>query len=238
MPNCRIDHITIVSPSLSAGSDLVEEHLGVRPQPGGEHPRMGTHNLLLRLGEATFLEVISVNPLAPKPSRPRWFELDQMAIDAAPRLGCWVARTDDIRASLSQATEHLGSPEPMSRGSLDWHISISEDGSLPLGGTAPALIQWKASAHPAASMQDKGCSLIKLELLHPEPARLNALLGSLHFSEPKALLRVTEAPVPGLVAYINTPHGLRAIGAPNPSIERTSPGKPAAASHVKRSVGN
>ena len=82
-------------------------------------------------------------------------------------------------------------------------------------------------------MQDKGCSLVKLELLHPEPARLNALLGSLHFFEPKALLVVAQAPVPGLVAHINTPHGLRIIGAPNPSIERTSPGKPGAA-HVKR----
>ena len=104
----------------------------------------GTHNLLLRLGDATFLEAISINPLAPKPSRPRWFELDQLdqlATDGEPRLACWIARTDDIQISLSQPTEHLGEPEPMSRGSLDWHISIPQDGSLPLGGTAPVLIQ-------------------------------------------------------------------------------------------------
>lgn len=193
---------------------MVERLLGVCPQPGGEHPRMGTHNLLLRLGDASFLEVIAINPTAPRPLRPRWFEMDRLVSESRPRLGCWVARTDAIEASLSQAREYLGEPEPMSRGALDWHISIPHDGSLPLGGAAPALIQWQASSHPAAGMQDKGCSLVKLELVHPQPARLNALLGSLNFVEPEGLLVVTEAAAPGLIAHIDTPQGLRTLGAP------------------------
>jgi Glyoxalase-like domain len=213
VPTCRIDHITIVSPSLAAGREWVEGVLGVCPQAGGEHPRMGTHNVLLRLGDASFLEVIAINPAAPPPSRPRWFEMDRLVGDSRPRLGCWVARTDAIEASLSQACEYLGEPEPMSRGALDWHISIPPDGSLPLGGAAPALIQWQASSHPAAGMQDKGCSLVKLELLHPQPARLSALLDSLCFVEPQGLLVVTESPAPALVAHIVTPQGLRTLGA-------------------------
>lgn len=175
---------------------------------------MGTHNLLLRLGDASFLEVIAINPAAPQPSRPRWFEMDRLVSESRPLLTCWVARTDAIEASLSQACEYLGEPEPMSRGALDWHISIPHDGGLPLGGAAPALIQWQADSHPAAAMQDKGCSLVKLELLHPQPARLSALLGSLNFVEPEAMLVVTEAPAPGLVAHIDTPQGLRTLGAP------------------------
>ena len=185
--------------------------------------------LLLRLGNETFLEVIAINPAAPKPSRPRWFELDRLVSACEPRLGCWVARTDDIQTSKSQASEYLGDSEPMSRGSLDWHISIPQDGSLPLGGVAPALIQWKASSHPAAGMQDKGCSLVKLELLHPEHARLSKLIRSLNFTESEALLSVGESSFPALIAHINTPHGLRIIGAPNSSKERTSPGKPGGA---------
>ena len=218
VPTCRIDHIAVVSPSLAAGGEFVENLLGVSLQPGGEHPRMGTHNLLLRLGDATYLEVIAINPAAPPPSRPRWFELDRLVADSEPRLGCWVARTDDIRASLSQASEHLGESEPMSRGALEWRISIPRDGSLPLGGAAPALIQWNASAHPASSMQDKGCSLVKLELLHPEPARLSALLGSLNFAEPDGVLAVVAAAAPALVAHIDTPHGLRTLWTPDPSM--------------------
>jgi hypothetical protein len=103
----------------------------------------------------------------------------------------------------------------MSRGALEWLISIPKDGSLPLGGTAPALIQWHTNTHPAQSMQNKGCRLVKLELLHPAPQRLKALIGSLQFAESSTTLCVSVAATPGLVAHIDTPLGLRTIGAPN-----------------------
>ncbi|WP_423836785.1 VOC family protein [Stutzerimonas stutzeri] len=107
---CRIDHITITAPSLSKGSDLVYESLGVRPQQGGEHPRMGTHNLLLRLGDSIFLEVIAINHAAARTLHARWFHLDALPPDAPPRLACWVARTPSIHESTSAATEPLGPP--------------------------------------------------------------------------------------------------------------------------------
>lgn len=161
---CRIDHITITSPTLDAGGEWVFASLGVRPLKGGEHPRMGTHNLLLRLGDAMFLEVIAVNPVAQRPPRPRWFGLDALPATAEPQLACWVARTDDIERAVSSASEALGLVEPMSRGDLAWRISIPEDGSLPLGGAAPALIQWHAGPrlhhHPALNMPDPGCRLV------------------------------------------------------------------------------
>lgn len=181
---------------------------------------MGTHNLLLPLGDAVFLEVIAINPKAPAPQRPRWFELDRLPPHAKPFLGCWVARTNDIHASLAAASEPLGVVEPMSRGELEWLISIPEDGSLPLAGTAPALIQWHTDTHPAKGMQDQGCRLVGLQLLHPEPARLKALIDSLRFREPVSTLSVAEAAAPGLVAHIDTPQGLRTIGAPHASLSR------------------
>ena len=195
---------------------------------------MGTHNLLLPLGEAVFLEVIAINPSAPNQPHPRWFELDRLPANSKPFLGCWVARTEDIHMSLAAASEQLGLAETMSRGTLEWFISIPKDGSLPLGGAAPALIQWQTDRHPAQSMQDRGCTLVKLELLHPEPQRLKLLLGSLHFAESGAALSVVESPAPGLVAHIDTPLGPRIIGPPNPYIDRMPPGRPATASHVKR----
>lgn len=214
MPACRIDHITITSPSLEAGSDLVFERLGLRPRQGGQHPRMGTHNLLLRLGETMFLEVIAVDPRAPRPSRPRWFELDGLAPDRAPSLACWVARTEDIHASLAAAAEPLGQAEPMTRGALEWLISIPKDGSLPMGGAAPALIQWHADTHPAAVMPDMGCRLVALQLLHPDPQRLTHTLAALQLHEPGVALSVHEAVLPGMAAQIDTPHGLRWLGIP------------------------
>ncbi|MEW8437119.1 MAG: VOC family protein [Candidatus Thiodiazotropha taylori] len=44
MKQCFIDHITITAPTLEAGAGLVEKYLGLIPQKGGEHPRMGTHS--------------------------------------------------------------------------------------------------------------------------------------------------------------------------------------------------
>jgi hypothetical protein len=125
-----------------------------------------------------------------------------------------VACTEDINESISTVSEKLGRIEPMSRGSLSWLISLPEDGSLPLGGTAPALIQWHTSAHPAASLQDQECSLGALDLLHPEPKRLSALLSSLCFSESSVSVSIIESPVPALVAHIRTPQGIRTIGRP------------------------
>jgi len=55
MTFCFIDHITVTAPNLEAGAQFVRESLGVAPQTGGEHPRMGTHNLLLRLGSSTLI---------------------------------------------------------------------------------------------------------------------------------------------------------------------------------------
>ncbi len=207
MPPSFIDHITITAPTLEAGAALVRQALGVAPQAGGEHPRMGTHNLLLRLGDALFLEVIAPNPKAAAPARPRWFALDTLRPDSAPALATWVACTSDIHAAASACSEALGNIEPMSRGALDWRITIPGDGALPLGGVAPALIEWNAAqAHPAAGLEDHGLSLARLELFHPEPQRVSRLLQSIDVEGPLWVLPSGDDGV-RLVAHIDTPRG-------------------------------
>lgn len=208
---CSIDHITITSPTLKAGAGYVLKTLGVAPQAGGEHPRMGTHNLLLRLGDALFLEVISPNPAAPSPSRPRWFNLDRVPTNAVPALTTWVVRTEDIHASQAACTEPLGEVEPMTRGALNWLITIPADGSVPCDGVAPALIQWHAETHPASGLDDVGLSLAKLEVLHPEPARMEKLLAAIGFDGPVFVRKTENGAAPRLVAHINTPEGLRQL---------------------------
>lgn len=214
MSRSFLDHITVTAFSLEAGADFVFGALGVSPQVGGEHPRMATHNLLLRLGDTMFLEVIAPNPFAPAPPRPRWFSLDNLGPQSLPSLSTWVVRTTDIRAAVAAASELLGNVEPMSRGSLNWFITIPADGSVPMDGTAPALIEWHSDVHPAAKLQDKGLSLAKLEIHHPNPDRISRLLSSLQLEAPVSVLASAAGASSCLVAHINTPQGLRVLSAP------------------------
>jgi hypothetical protein len=212
VPICEIDHLVITAPDLASGVEFVRQRLGVVPQPGGEHPRMGTHNCLLKLGESVYLEVISPNPAAPKPDRPRWFELDHLMPDTAPRLATWVARTSDIRATLAAASEPLGDIEPMSRGQLNWLITIPPDGSLPFSGVAPTLIEWSVQPHPATRLPDAGFSFVHLEAFHSEAPRISGLLRSLSLQSEVTVASLRAGSRPFLVAQILTPEGLKTIG--------------------------
>jgi len=206
---CRIDHLVVTAPDLASGVAHVRRALGVTPQTGGEHVRLGTHNCVLRLGDSLYLEVIAPNPQAPAPGRPRWFELDLLTPESPPRLATWVARCNDVRAAAAAAAEPLGDVEPMSRNDLSWLITIPADGKLRLGGIAPALIEWRTQPHPASRMQETGCSLVRVWAFHPDAPRATRLLQSISFEGP---LSVTGASgQPHLVAHIQTPGGLRTI---------------------------
>jgi hypothetical protein len=214
MPRCWLDHMAIVAPSLAVGVDYVRQALGVTPQAGGEHPRMGTHNCLLKLGDRLYLEVIAVNPAAPRPVRARWFELDEPDPAQPVRLAAWIARTDDIRRAAAASPVPLGEVEAMSRGTMNWLITVPKDGKLPLGGIAPALIQWPEGIHPAPSLQESGCSLVRLEGFHPDPATVNSVLASIGFEGDFRVSALPAGGQPHLVAHIGTPNGLRQLRSP------------------------
>ncbi len=167
--NSTIDHLVVIAPNLAAGRNFIQEKLGVEPETGGAHPRMGTHNLLLSLGKSMYLEVIAKDPALPNPDRPRWFGLDAEPEDFTPRFAAWVARTDEIHGMAPEISALLGQPEEMSRGDLSWLCTIAPGGSPPLGGAAPALIQWPATRHPALNLKDAGCNLEYIRIYHPEP---------------------------------------------------------------------
>lgn len=210
MPVSQLDHITITAPTLAEGAAWVHEALGVHAAPGGKHPAMGTHNLLLRLGDALFLEIIAVDPDAPSPGRPRWFALDHAGV---PSLATWVARTGDIAAAAGAAAalDPLGAITPMGRGARNWLITIPDDGSLPLDGVGPALIEWDAGPHPAAGMPDLGLSLDRLEVHHPQPQRVRALFDAIGMASPLTVIATESGARPFLRAHIDTPAGPRML---------------------------
>jgi hypothetical protein len=140
---------------------------------------MGTHNMLLRLGEAVYLEVIAIDPEAPPPEGRRWFDLDGLSAQDAPRLRAWVARTDSVASSARACTIPLGAVLPMRRGHLHWLITVPESGLVPLDGVGPALIEWPDGVHPCSRLPANDVSLETLTLRHHDPDTVDAMLASL-----------------------------------------------------------
>lgn len=206
-----LDHITVAARSLAEGIAYVEQALGVPMSGGGAHPLMATHNTFLRLGEALFLEIIAPDPAATA-SRPRWFELDapetRDALARSPKLMVWVARTPDIAASLATMPNAARPAITVTRGDLAWLISVPPDGSMPFDGAFPTLIQWPQGVHPASRLPDLGCSLVALDVSHPDAASIQAsLTGFLD----DARISFRTAPKPSLKAVIRTPSGDRTL---------------------------
>jgi len=206
MLRSHIDHLVVTAPDLESGVAWVRDALGVDPGPGGEHARMGTHNRLLRLGNAAYLEVIAIDPAAPDPGRARWFGLDELESGATPRLATWVVRTSDIKAALAASPVVSGYVTPMSRGDLNWQITIPRNGGVPLQGVAPTLIQWQ-DRHPAATLPEAGCTLRKLEGFHPRAEKVRAMLDAVGFQGEFSVASLA-AGKPYLLAHIETPAGM------------------------------
>ncbi len=197
----RLDHLVLAAQTLQEGVEHVQDVLEVvLPPAGGQHPLMGTHNRLLNLDNGAYLEIIAIDPEAPKPARPRWFELDRFA--GAPRLLTWVARTEALER---YAALELGPVCKASRGDLEWHITLPADGRLHWDGVVPYLIRW-GPKHPTDTLPDVGCCLIELLAFHPrpEPATLLQKLGLAH-------IRLEPSDLPRLEALIKTPRGLKVL---------------------------
>jgi len=204
MSQLKIDHIAVIAASLDEGAAYIQEKLGVDVPMGGEHLAMGTHNRLMTLGNDAYFEIIAVAPNLEAPDRPRWFGLDNPP--AEPRIGTWIARTDDLYTLASESTVQVGAITPMSRGDLEWEITIRNDGSLPLSGLFPTLIEWPEGEPPVNAISDLGCQLKRLRLHTPNPNETRTHLQSIGADN---LVQIIPSDgEPHLSAQIKTPKGL------------------------------
>lgn len=197
----RLDHLAVVAGRLQDGVAAVESLLGVTMAGGGKHPLMATHNRLLGLGDL-YLEVIAIDPDAPSPGRPRWFDMDRLT--GPPRLANWVAGCDDLAAEVALGPKGIGTPLALQRGDYRWQMAVPDNGQLPFDGAFPALIQWEGAAHPARALPDSGLRLTRLEITHPDAKALRASLAG-RLDDPRVV--ILDGASSGLRASLDTPKG-------------------------------
>ena len=209
-----LDHLVLAARTLDEGVAWCETTLGLRPEAGGQHVFMGTHNRVFGIGAGAFprsyFEIIAIDPGLPAPRHARWFGLDdpalQQALARGPQLVAWVARCDGIvatHAALLAAGIDCGVVEAAERatprGLLRWQISLRADGCRLLGGAAPALIEW-GDVHPADSFVPSGIEL-KTMRLGGWPEALAALL-------PPPIERNSATGAPAIAIELSCPRGL------------------------------
>ncbi len=224
----QIDHLVVMASTLDAGVQWCQDTLGITPGPGGEHEKYGTHNRLFKIASPQFplayFEIIAINPAAVIPKRsqvPRWFDMDDKALQKAvaeqPRLIHFVTSTDDIKAARhalrTQGIERgqvVHASRKSGKGTLNWQITVREDGERLFNGVLPTLIQWgKPDAtdplrlHPRNSLPRSGVTLQSLNVHHPSGPKLQAAYDAMGLES----VGIETGPA-NLVATLQTPKGL------------------------------
>ncbi len=207
----KLDHLTVIAPSLLEGVAHVRTCLDLDVPFGTRHDYMGTHNHRLQLGANTYLEIVACDPKAVRPARPRWFGLDDPATvradwECGRRLRGWVASSKDIEAENTRHGGVFGERVALPFETPAFAFSIPRDGALPMNGAVPSLIDHCGDPTDMADIPDLGARLRGFTLEYPEPDRIAALYRALQLDRPPDILAGPEI---RYRARIETANGVR-----------------------------
>lgn len=209
----KLDHLTVIAPTLSEGVSHVRDCLGLVVPFGSRHDYMGTHNHRLQLGNSVYLEIVALDPDGSAPERPRWFGLDDQEKVRADwnegrRLRGWVANTESIDSVASSYGEIFGNGVLLPVADPTFAFTIPKDGSLPLDGAAPSIIDHRGDSGFIASIPDPGARLRSFTLEHPDPTAIEALYRELRIADPP---EIVQGPKVRYRALVETPTGLKQL---------------------------
>lgn len=201
-PLARVDHLVLATPDLASTVADLEQRLGVRASPGGQHLGRGTRNALIALGPKCYLEIVGPDPAQGPMPAPRWFDVDALT---TARLVAWAANAPDLESACAGARQRGVELGPVMTGSrrradgvqLSWRFT--DPTHVVDSGVVPFLIDWGSSPHPADTAAG-GVALVDLVMEHPDP---DLALDHLRALELEFVLK--RADRPALVATLNTP---------------------------------
>ncbi|WP_417811368.1 VOC family protein [Thalassospira alkalitolerans] len=209
----KLDHITVIAPTLAEGVRHVRNCLDLDVPFGTCHDYMGTHNHRLQLGNNVYLEIVALNPDGIAPGRARWFGLDDQDRirsdwEDGRRLRGWVAATESIDALVSTHGAIFGEKVLLPTGNPTFAFAIPANGSLPLDGGVPSIIDHQDDPTSMADIPDFGACLLSMILEHPDPASIEALYCELSIDRPPVVVRGADV---RYRAQIETPTGLKEL---------------------------
>jgi len=189
----ELDHLVVIAPTLVEGVAHVRSCIDLDVPFGQRHRYMGSHNHLLQLGDSVYLEIVAIDADGERPRRARWFALDdQKAVkadwDAGRRLRAWVARSDAIDVVLAGREHVLGRKVSLPWADPSFDFAIADDGSLPLDGAAPCIIDRRGKPRSMATIADLGARLLSFSLAHPDPTAVAALHRALAVDRPPTVV--------------------------------------------------
>jgi Glyoxalase-like domain len=215
----ELDHLVIATLDLVAASEQLETQWGAKFSGGGQHLGYGTHNRVMKLdsvadlscdgqqnsSKQVYIELIAPDPSQPNPKRPRLFDLDnpqlQEKLKLRPRLVHFVARCADMSDALLKCQYNPGVATPMSRGDLNWTITLPEDGKADQA-VLPTIVHWPDMArHPAANLPESGVRMVFFGVAAIEPTIKILKATGLQFVP-------AQNPSPMLRAELVTPKGV------------------------------
>lgn len=206
----RLDHVSYAVSNAEL-ADTVQRlgsalHSGFHD--GGRHPRFGTRNFVLPIGDGTYIEVVSALDHPAVDQAPFGQAVKQRAEDGGGWLG-WVVSADD----LAPIEQRLGRP------AVDGH-RVRPDGldlrwrqvgvrDLIADPQLPFFIQWETPAQERPSAGGAGMELQALEICGDQSTIEQWLGGPVGQVLEGVHVLWVDGDEPGLVAvHVGTAHGV------------------------------
>lgn len=200
----KIDHIVYAVPNLEKAIQEMSKRLGVQVTYGGQHKSEGTHNALVNLGNACYLELLAIDKSNTDISHARWMGIDNIN---TPQITRWAIKSTDLKqdaAILKKANANMGEIKEGSRKKTDgttltWALAMPL--AQPLVEILPFMVDWKDSVHPTEHMPDV-CKLVELQATHPQPKMLLPILKELGVA-----INLIQGKKATLRVILDTPNG-------------------------------
>ncbi len=201
-----IDHIVYTVPNLEEAKDQFQQQRGVRPTFGGYQATQGTKNAIVNLGDACYLEFLTIDEENHDVPPPHWMGVDLIA---TPKITRWSLKSSDLKNDSEVLRNYndsmgvvKGGQREMTNGKLlTWEMSMPL--AEPEVEIIPFLTDWQHSdTHPSEQLPEQ-CHLLRIGATHPNPESLYAVLNYFY---PE--LVITQADRTSLSIDIQTPNGV------------------------------